>query len=128
MIKRIPKGASKVIVEPFDIPEIEEFRPLNNTRKVHYPMMLEKYQVLKYDERNYDDFRHAIRDIVKTKDNDNLFSLNLNKKSGRTTSKVSSFEAEDQKKLINSVHLDMPIDRTSPMRIAPRGFYSQSRH
>ena len=25
MIKRVPKGASKVIVEPFDIPEIEEF-------------------------------------------------------------------------------------------------------
>ena len=43
MIKRVPKGASKVIFEHFDIPEIEEFRPLNNTRKVHYPMMLEKY-------------------------------------------------------------------------------------
>jgi hypothetical protein len=116
MIKRIPKGASKVHFEPFDIPEIEEFRPLNNTRKVHYPMMLEKYQVFKYDESNYDDFRHAIRDIVKTKDNDNLFSENLTKKSGRATSKVSNYETEGhpQKKLINSVHLDVIVDRTNP--------------
>lgn len=71
-IKREPKGANRVIVEAFDIPEVEEFRPLNNTRKVHYPMMLEKYQVKKHREI-YDDFREAMSFIV-SKDNDELFS------------------------------------------------------
>ena len=84
-IKRIPKGASKVIVEPFDIPVIEEFKPLNNTRKVYYPMMLEKYEVTKYDEASFDDFRIAIDHIATKKNNNELFTQNLNEKSGRFT-------------------------------------------
>lgn len=82
-VKREPKGAANVVIEPFDIPEVDEFRPLNNTRKVHYPMMLAKYQI-KQQKEVYDDFRMAMYDIVNM-DNDELFSENLTKKLGRAS-------------------------------------------
>ena len=81
-IKKKVKGESKIIVEKFDMPEIEEFKPLNNTRKVHYPMMIKKYKIEKdVDEQHFDDFRMAMNVIIKN-DNDELFQNLLDKKSG----------------------------------------------
>ena len=91
--------------EPFDIEEPDEFRPVNKTRKVQYPMVLRRYQV----ERNIkdidlDDFRLAMDHIVKRKDNDEIFSKNLNKKSGRTSAeKIGNAEPEGKKKFMSSV-------------------------
>ena len=67
-------------MEPFDIELPNEFKPLNKTRKVQYPMVLKRYQV----ERNIkdydlDDFRQAMDYIVFKKDNDEIFNRNLNK-------------------------------------------------
>ena len=51
---------NKVVNEPFEIEKPNKFKVLNNTRKVHYPMMLQKYHVDKVDDWNIDDFRRAM--------------------------------------------------------------------
>ena len=91
--------------EPLEIEEPDEFRPVNKTRKVQYPMVLRRYQV----ERNIkdidlDDFRLAMDHIVKKKDNDEIFTKNLNQKSGRTSAeKIGKVEPEGKKKFMSSV-------------------------
>ena len=103
IIKRT-KG-HRVALEPFDIEEPDEFRPVNKTRKVQYPMVLRRYQV----ERNIkdvdlDDFRLAMDHIVKKKDNDEIFTKNLNKKSGRASAeKIGNAEPDGKKKFMSSV-------------------------
>ena len=70
-------------------------------------MVLRRYQV----ERNIkdidlDDFRLAMDYIVFKKDNDEIFTKNLNKKSGRTSSKkLENAEPEGKKKFLSSVHI-----------------------
>ena len=75
-----PKG---FVVEPFDIQEVQELKPLNKTRKIEYPMMLRRYNVNKIQEWDIDDFRKAMGVIVK-KDNDEIFTHHLNKKGGNS--------------------------------------------
>lgn len=70
------RGGNKVIVEPFDIQPPKEFKEINNTRKVHYPMMLQKYNCEKVMPWNLDDFRYAMLMIVRT-DNDEVFNEHL---------------------------------------------------
>ena len=60
----------KNVPEPFEAMEINEFKFVNNTRKIHYPLMLKKYEMNRIDDSNVDDFRNAIKLIVKKKDND----------------------------------------------------------
>ena len=36
-------GLAKVVNEPFEINEVSTFKPVNITRKIHYPMMMKKY-------------------------------------------------------------------------------------
>ena len=80
------RAGTRVIVEPFDIQLPKEFKESNNTRKVHYPMMLKKYNHEKIQAWDLHDFRRAMLQIVR-KDNDDMFSENLAKKSGRTLAK-----------------------------------------
>ena len=85
-IKRVKGQAVKN--EPFDIPETDEFQPVNKTRKVQYPMVLKRYNVEKrIKEWDMDDFRKAMDYIVFNKNNDELFDKNLsnNNQSGRTS-------------------------------------------
>ena len=43
-VKPIPRmKGRRVVIEKFEIEQPAEFKPLNNTRKVEYPMMLRKY-------------------------------------------------------------------------------------
>lgn len=63
----------KVIVEPFEIQQPKEFKEMNNTRKVDYPMMLQKYNIRRVSAWNLHDFREAMFLIVK-KDNDDIFN------------------------------------------------------
>jgi len=105
---------NKVVNEPFEIEKPNKFKVLNNTRKVHYPMMLQKYHVDKVDDWNIDDFRRAMQIIVR-KDNDALFDKHLSKKSGRAS--VQNTELESKKKHVNSVYLEQSYgveDRASP--------------
>ena len=63
--------------------------------------------------------------IVK-KDNDDTFTENLAKKSGRTLMKRD--ESQGMRKFVSTVQVnpDEVYDRTSPQRVGPRGFYSSS--
>ena len=54
------RAGTKVVVEPFDIQAPKEFNEINNTRKVHYPMMLTKYNCEKVSPWNLHDFRKAM--------------------------------------------------------------------
>ena len=119
------RGFNKVIVEPFEIEPCKQFVEMNNTRKVDYPMMLQKYNIQNVQAWELHDFRKAMLKIVK-KDNDDLFNEHLNKKSGRTS--VKPTEQEGPKRFVHFVYLEPeePIDRTSPQKVAPRGFYSIS--
>ena len=122
------RGGNKVIVEPFDIQPPKEFKEINNTRKVHYPMMLQKYNCEKVMPWNLDDFRYAMLMIVRT-DNDEVFNEHLAKKSGRAGAvKKKNEENERLKTFVNTVQLDpdAPVDRTSPQKVAARGFYTGS--
>ena len=88
--------------------------------------MLQKYNVDKVDEWNIDDFRRAMHIIVK-KGDDDLFDKHLTKKSGRTS--TQNIEREVKKPFVNSVYLEQSCaveNRTSPQRVDPKGFYSQS--
>ena len=49
VIKREKGALHKAVNEPFEITEVSSFKYLNNTRKIHYPMMLRKYQVDRID-------------------------------------------------------------------------------
>ena len=111
-VKPIPRTKGRgVIVEQFDIQKPSDFKPLNNTRKVEYPMMLRKYlngdieKIKKIQEVDLDDFRGAMQKIVKDSDNDDIFSEALKKKSGRAISEANS-EARGMKKFISSVGLE----------------------
>ena len=87
---------------------------MNNTRKVHYPMMLEKYNQKKISPWNLHDFREAMLLIVK-KDNDDIFSEYLNKKSGRA--QVKTTQSESMRKFVDTVHISPEEgvqDRTTP--------------
>ena len=69
---------NQVEVEPFDIIQPEELKPMNKTRKVQYPMVLKRYQVEKnIKDYELDDFRQVMDYIVFKKDNDEIFSNNL---------------------------------------------------
>ena len=89
-IKKVIKG-ERHINEPFDIEEPGEFKPVNKTRKVQYPMVLRRYQVAlgknkdEVQEWDIDDFRLAMKVIVKKGDNDDIFTKNLTKQSGSTS-------------------------------------------
>ena len=48
-------------------------------------MMLRKYNLNKLADEDMDDFRQAINQIVKQKDNDDIFNKHLDKKSGRVS-------------------------------------------
>ena len=63
--------------------------------------MLQKYNINKIQDWNVDDFRYAMQMIVK-RDNDDLFSNQLSKKSGRT-SLLKNNEPEGVKKFVSSV-------------------------
>ena len=56
--------AQKAVVEPFEITEVSTFKYVNNTRKIHYPMMVKKYQIERIDNMDMDDFRKAVELIV----------------------------------------------------------------
>lgn len=95
-------------------------------------MVLRRYNVdKKVKEWDVDDFRLAMNFIVFRKDNDDLFNANL-KQSGRTSTQKNELETEGRKRSVNSVSiLEKPkrssfIDRTSPQKIVPHGFYSNS--
>ena len=47
--------------------------------------MLRKYQISKIADEDFDDFREAINLIVRNKNNDDLFNMHLDKKSGRAS-------------------------------------------
>ena len=64
MIERDKTGLSKVVPEPFEVHEVSTFKPVNNTRKIHYPMMLRKYHVERIENEDMDDFRKAVEIIV----------------------------------------------------------------
>ena len=51
--------------EPFEINEIEAFKPLNKTRQIHYPMMVKKYGLDRIDDSSLDFFRDAMSQIVR---------------------------------------------------------------
>ena len=83
IIKRA-KG-NQVEVEPFDIVQPDELKPINKTRKVQYPMVLKRYQVEKnIKDYELDDFRQVMDYIVQKKDNDEIFSNNLKNQPSRT--------------------------------------------
>ena len=42
-VKTIKRATKGVINEPFEIFEVEEFKHMNKTRKIHYPMLAKKY-------------------------------------------------------------------------------------
>ena len=64
VIKREKGGLAKASNEPFEINEVSSFKYVNNTRKIHYPMMLRKYQVECIENEDMDDFRKAVELIV----------------------------------------------------------------
>ena len=64
VIKREKGGLAKASNEPFEINEVSSFKYVNNTRKIHYPMMLRKYQVERIENEDMDDFRKAVELIV----------------------------------------------------------------
>ena len=69
---------NRVERESFEIEEPEEFKPVNKTRKVQYPMVLRRYNVdNKIKDSDVDDFRRAMSIIVKKEDNDDIFTKNL---------------------------------------------------
>ena len=72
-----PAKGQKQVNEPFEPLEVDKFKPMNETRKVHYPLMLQKYKMSNIDDENVDDFRKAMACIVKS-DNDEVFSRYLN--------------------------------------------------
>ena len=82
VIKREKGALYKAANEPFEINEVDTFKYLNNTRKIHYPMMLRKYQVDRINNEDMDDFRQAVQLIVKesivnSDKYDNLFTESL---------------------------------------------------
>ena len=72
------------MAEPFEINEVEAFKPLNKTRQIHYPMMVRKYGLDRIDDSSLDFFRDAMSVIVR-QDNDELFNRFLSQKSGRAS-------------------------------------------
>ena len=38
-------GAAQAASDRLEVNEVSKFRFVNNTRKIHYPMMLRKYQI-----------------------------------------------------------------------------------
>ena len=63
--------------------------------------------------------------IVQKKDNDDIFTELLSKKSGRAQAKKS--EAESHAKCVNTIQISPTeisvIDRTSPKKVNPRGHF-----
>ena len=47
-------------MEQFEPMEVDKFKPLNETRKVHYPLMLQKYKMSNIEDESVDDFRKAM--------------------------------------------------------------------
>ena len=95
-VKTIVRTSKGVINEPFEIYEVEEFKHMNKTRKIHYPMLAKKYQIDKIDNENMDDFRQAMSIIVR-RSNDELFDKFLNK---NTTAEQQS-KADDHERAKN---------------------------
>ena len=82
VIKREKGALHRAVNEPFEINEVSSFKHLNNTRKIHYPMMLRKYQVDRIDNEDMDDFRKAVeliveKSVVNSDKYDNLFTESL---------------------------------------------------
>ena len=75
-VPTIPRVVNRA-PEPFEPMPVNEFTWTNDTRKIHYPMMLKKYEIDKIDDRDMDDFRYALSLIVKKKDNNELFDRHL---------------------------------------------------
>ena len=71
----------------------------------------EDYQKIKLiEEVDIDDFRGALRKIVKDSDNDDIFSEALKKKSGRAISEVKT-EPRTLRKFISSFGMDQQRPR-----------------
>ena len=131
-VKTIKRAAKGVVNEPFERFEVEEFKPVNKTRKIHYPMMLKKYQIERMEDANMDDFRHAMSIIV-AGDNDDLFDRYLAKNSVRGSQTGLHADQEASKhgarptRRLSSISIDsLPQDRTSPKKIFPHSFFNNS--
>ena len=76
---------------------------------------------------NLDDFRYAMLMIVRN-DNDQVFNENLAKKSGRAATVKKTSDDKASKTHVNTVQLEPELvsDRTSPQKVAARGFYTGS--
>lgn len=93
VIQRQKGGAFKVVNEPFEACEVSTFKPVNNTRKIHYPMMLRKYHIDRIENEDLDDFRKAVDIIVAnskkdTEKYDELFTQSLSKHAGSVAKTV----------------------------------------
>ena len=55
-----PVKGQKQVMEQFEPMEVDKFKPLNETRKVHYPLMLQKYKMSNIEDESVDDFRKAM--------------------------------------------------------------------
>ena len=85
-------GASSDANDHLEINEVSTFRYVNNTRKIHYPMMLRKYQIDKISNEDMDDFRKAVEIIVAnskvdSEKYDKLFTQSLQKHVGGVSRK-----------------------------------------
>ena len=102
---------NKVVPPPVKLeypPQIKTFRPINKTRKIHYPQVIKKYNIEKPQQIYIDDFRSAMKKIVKQPNDKSFLKVDEN---------MSNFSSDDGQSHRDAKEMNLVDQRRHPVSV-----------